>query len=320
MASQTWITRLSLRSPGDHPRWHSSFLQTLLPVSKSLSRAFCIRAGMTVASGSGTARITACVLLAGPPNNETRGGAVCGGARATTAPRARYGPPPTRLGHRQHTSSMPPMKSGTTLRKAIAKSQQQPQGPAPHGHPPFNLLCARLSRTCSPFTQHGGAENESGEGSMKDGASKGGVDAAKRDVHAEVGWVDEGDSEDDSTAVLVGRRSVRNGGAVDVHGMWKSFQAARHAQMREKQAEQERARSVQEQMKAEQARAVESAAEAEARKKQEREAQRAADRARREAERMGSGIDLMGQANLMKSFEAGASGGGADDLSFDSFG
>lgn len=76
MASQTLITRLSLRSPGDHPRWHSSFLQTLLPVSKSLSRAFCMRAGMAVASGSGTARITACVLAGPPyPNNELSRGA-----------------------------------------------------------------------------------------------------------------------------------------------------------------------------------------------------------------------------------------------------
>lgn len=213
------------------------------------------------------------------------------------------------------------MKSGTTSRKAIAKKSAAAAGPSAAWTSAFQLAVRKTEQDLLTIhTARGGAENESGEGSMKDGASKGGVDAAKRDVHAEVGWVDEGDSEDDSTAVLVGRRSVRNGGAVDVHGMWKSFQAARHAQMREKQAEQERARSVQEQMKAEQARAVESAAEAEARKKQEREAQRAADRARREAERMGSGIDLMGQANLMKSFEAGASGGGADDLSFDSFG
>lgn len=212
------------------------------------------------------------------------------------------------------------MKSGTTSRKAIAKKSAAAAGPSAAWASAFQLAVRKTEQDLLTIhTARGGAENESSEGSMKDGAGQGGVDAAKRDVDAEDGWVDEGDSEDDSTAVLVGRRSVRNG-AVDVQGMWKSFQEARHAQIREKQAEQERARSVQEQMKAEQARAVESAAEAEARKKQEREAQRAADRARREAERMGSGIDLMGQANLMKSFEAGASGGGADDLSFDSFG
>ena len=135
------------------------------------------------------------------------------------------------------------------------------------------------------------------------------------------GWVDMDDSDDEASGAGGGgaRRSARRG-AVDVRSMWDAFQQGRRAQEREARAQREREQAQQEQMKQEQLRAVESAAEAEARKKREREEQRAADRARREAERMGTGIDMMGQANLMKSFESGGGGGAADDFSMDSFG
>jgi DNA polymerase III delta prime subunit len=146
--------------------------------------------------------------------------------------------------------------------------------------------------------------------------------AAGSEAAGEEGWIDVADSEDDSVAAVGNARRSARRGAVDVRSMWDTFQQGRRTQEREARAKREHERMQREQMKQEQQRAVESAAEAEARKKREREEQRAAERARREAERVGTGIDMMGQANLMKSFESGGGGGGGggDDFSMDSFG
>ena len=74
-------------------------------------------------------------------------------------------------------------------------------------------------------------------------------------------------------------------------------------------------------MAEEQDRARQSAKQHVQQQQQQREAQRAAERARREAERRGArGVDMMGQSNMMASFEQGTAADDGDDFDFDEYG
>ena len=113
-------------------------------------------------------------------------------------------------------------------------------------------------------------------------------------------WIDEGDSD-----------GGFDGGGVS-SGIFDNFQSARQQQEQQRMSQQQRERQQQDQMRQEQANAKRSAADRAAAAQRERDAQRQAERERRERERQG-GHDMLGQSNMMASFETG---GGDDDDEF----
>ena len=144
----------------------------------------------------------------------------------------------------------------------------------------------------------------------------GGADGASGSVSglgngAEDDWIDDGDSDD---ALDVGGVVVVGGGG---SGVWESFQSARQQQERDVATRIQRERQRQDAMHQEQVVARHSAAERQQAAQRERESQRAAERARRERERA-CGADMLGQSNMMSSFEQEAE---EDDQSiFDEYG
>ena len=133
--------------------------------------------------------------------------------------------------------------------------------------------------------------------------------APQQGYGADDDWVNEGDSDDGFGG---GSAAAAGGGGGYSSAMYQGFQNARQQQQQAASRQQQRQMQQQNAAQQEQQNARLAQQQAAASKQAQLEAQRAAERAKRQAQ---GGVDMLGQSNMMSSFEQG--GGDDDDLAWD---
>jgi hypothetical protein len=125
-------------------------------------------------------------------------------------------------------------------------------------------------------------------------------------------------SDDGGSALPIGAAGSSNGG-LGGNQAWSDFANAKKQREREQQEQEARQRRQQQQALLESQRARQQAHEQRDAQQRERDAQRAAERAQRETEE--PAFDLLGQSNMMASFQGGGAGGDGDlDFGLDEYG